>query len=127
VKKWIGRATYWISVSKRQTSPEKCLCHQDGKTFPVVAARKAPHTQETQHERDPCVQAVVDAELEEVCPELIVSDRQQSDCCCRSQYQVYVVDVSQADEYYDDKACMWFEVVVLRDLENRLSFPRLTL
>jgi hypothetical protein len=45
---------------------------------------------------------------------------------CRSRYQPYVVGVSQADEYYDDKARIWFEVVVLRDWGNRLSFPRLT-
>jgi hypothetical protein len=47
------------------------------------------------------VEAVVDAELEAVCPELIV---------CHSRYQFYVVGVSHADEYYDDKARMWFEV-----------------
>jgi hypothetical protein len=66
----------------------------------MAAARKDPHTQETQHERDPCNEAVVEAELEAVCPELIV---------CRSRYQFYVVGVSQADEYYDDKARTWLK------------------
>ena len=64
----------WHLLDKYFEEADICrrnVCVTDGETFPVIAARKLL-IQESQHERDPCVQAVVDAELKAVCPELIV-------------------------------------------------------